>query len=291
MNILETFVRKVRFTYLRLISVDGNKQKKREILDYYQKHPTSEKEIETALAYIRKHTISSFPYPFKDKYIQKEVAVHTDKESGLYYVMRNEKRLYLCRSKTYVGAQHTYNSLLIEQDASSPHRYLTPEFDVNENDIVVDIGCAEGILSLDLVDRVKKLYLFECEDEWIEALQLTFAPWKEKVEIIKKYVSDTDDDQNITLDTFFKDKRDKPTFFKIDVEGAEMQVLRGMKALQGPKKLAICTYHRQRDYEEITHYMDQQEIKYATSEKHMLFWSLNDFCPPYFRRGLIRATQ
>lgn len=228
MNLFETLIRKTRFTYQRFTSADENRLKKKEILDYYREHPSQDQEIKAALEYIDKHAVSAFPYPFRDKYIQKEVAVHIDKESGLYYVMRGEKRLYMCRSKTYIGVQHTYNCLLIEQDEASPHRYLTPEFDVNETDVVVDIGCAEGILSLDLVDRVKKLYLFECEDEWIEALQLTFAPWKDKVEIIRKYVSGRDDGQNISLDTFFKDKADKPTFFKIDVEGAEMQVLRGM---------------------------------------------------------------
>lgn len=291
MNILETLIRKIRFTYLRINSRKEGRQREENIREYYREHPSSDKEIAAAIDYMGQNGVSTFPYPFRDKYIQEKVAVHTDRESGLYYVVRGGKRLYMCRSKTYVGVQHTYNCLLIEQDEASPHRYLAPGFDVNETDVVVDIGCAEGILSLDLVDRVKKLYLFECEDEWIEALQLTFAPWKDKVEIIKKYVSDRDDGQNITLDTFFKGKADKPTFFKIDVEGAEMQVLRGMETLQGAQKLAICTYHRQKDYEEITRYVHQQGMKYVTSEKYMLFWNQDDFLPPYFRRGLIRVTR
>lgn len=292
MNILETLAKKIRFTYLRIASANGSKQKKRALQDYYQKHPSKDREIEVALDYIDGHDLSTFPYPFREKYIQGKIKVHTDKESGLYYVERDGKRLFLCRSKTLVGAQHTYNSLLIEQDEESPHHYLTPAFNVDNQDVVVDIGCAEGILSLDLVEKARKIYLFECEEEWIEALQRTFAPWKEKVEIVRKYVSDTDEGQNITLDTFFKERPDRPTFIKMDVEGAEMQVLRGMESLLDttPLKLAICTYHRQRDYEEITHYIAQRGMKYQTSEKYMLFWNQDDYLPPYFRRGLIRVT-
>lgn len=291
MNLFETLVRKTRFTYLRMTSIRKKQQVKKAVLDYYRKHPSSDEEIKEAIQYLNGHEFSAFLHPFKDKYIQKKVVVQTDKEQGLYYVERDHKRLYLCRSKTFIGAQHTYNNLLIEQDLESPHRYLTDSFKVNENDVLVDIGCAEGILSLDLVDKVKKLYLFECEDEWIEALTLTFAPWKDKVEIIKKYVSDTDDEQNITLDTFFKNKADKPTFIKMDVEGAEMQVLHGMQSLLNSEvKMVVCTYHRKGDYEEITRFVTQKGMEYTSSKKYMLFQDGKDFLPPYFRRGLIRVT-
>lgn len=291
MNILETLCKKIRFTYLRMASTRKTQQVKEEILDYYRKHPSQDEEIKTAIQYLHGHSVSSFLYPFKDKYIQSQVPVETDRQHGLYYVERDGKKLYICRSKTFTGTQHTYNNLLIEQDPESPHRYLTDQFNVGENDVIVDIGCAEGSQMLDLVDKVKKIYMFECEEEWLEALQLTFAPWKDKVEIVRKYVSDIDDEQNITMDTFFKDKTDKPTFIKMDVEGAEMQVLHGMQTLLNRNtKLAITTYHKKDDYENITRYITAKGLKYTTSEKYMLFLNQSDFVPPYFRRGLIRVN-
>lgn len=293
MNIFKTFIKKVHFTYLEIISMYGSRQIKKNILKYYSKHPTQDKEITDTLNYLKTHGISTFPDPFKDRYIEKNIAVHTDKSNGLYYIIRNGRRLYFRRSKTFKGTQHTYNSLLIEQDVESPHRYLTNEFNIGENDVLVDIGCAEGILSLDLIDKVRKVYLFECEEEWIEALKHTFDPWKDKVEIIRKFVSDTNDDNSITLDSFFKNRQEKPTFIKIDVEGAEMKVLRGMQSLlkESRMKLAICTYHRQNDYEVITDYVAKQKISYSTSEKYMFFAGPGGCVPPYFRRGLIRADN
>ena len=117
---------------------------------------------------------------------------------------------------------------------------------MSENDIVADIGSAEGNFSLSIIDKVKKIYLFESDPEIIQALRVTFEPWKEKVIIVNKYVSDETDDNFITLDSFFADK-EAPTFLKIDVEGAEYAVLQGAKNILSTTKqmkIAIAAYHR-----------------------------------------------
>lgn len=49
-----------------------------------------------------------------------------------------------------------YKSVLMEQDEDSPHKYLTKDFNVENSDVVVDVGVAEGNFSLDIIDRVKK---------------------------------------------------------------------------------------------------------------------------------------
>jgi len=74
-----------------------------------------------------------------------------------------------------------FRSINKEQDNQSPHLYLTAEFQVDINSIVVDAGVAEGNFALSVVEKAKILYLIECDTEWMEALRLTFAPWKEKV--------------------------------------------------------------------------------------------------------------
>lgn len=52
------------------------------------------------------------------------------------------------------------------------------------NSIVADIGTAEGIFALNIIHSVKKVYLFECDPEWIIPLEKTFAPWINKIEIV-----------------------------------------------------------------------------------------------------------
>lgn len=59
------------------------------------------------------------------------------------------------------------------------------------------------------------------------------------------YVSDKDNEHEVTLDTFFSDKPRTPLFIKMDIEGAERYALQGSKRLfeQWPIKFAICLYH------------------------------------------------
>ena len=94
-----------------------------------------------------------------------------------------------------------------EQDPASPHRYLTDDFSVQHGDHVADIGVAEGNFGLSIIDKVDKLYLFENNPGWCEALETTFAPWKQKVEIINQEVSSQFVDNKITIDKYFGDKR------------------------------------------------------------------------------------
>lgn len=289
MNKINLFATKISLTYQSILRYFTNKKLKREILNFYVENPTDDKEMNHALDYIKKNGIAVFPYPFNDNHNSKDVILHKD-DNGLFYTIRNKKKLYFRRDMTYKSIRNMYNSLLIEQEIESAHRYLTENFNVTENDILVDIGCAEGFLALDVVEKAKKIYLFEYEDAWIEALQHTFAPWKEKVEIIKKYVSDQTDDNNIAIDHFFENREDLPTFVKIDVEGAEMQVLNGMQQTINKAnhiKLAVCTYHKQNDYEDITSYISNIGLNYTTSKNYMLC----DDIKPYFRKGLIRVKK
>ena len=78
--------------------------------------------------------------------------------------------------------ERMYRALVMEQDPRSPHRYLDCT-DEAKGYTWVDAGCAEGYTSLEMVEEVDHLYLFECDEAWIEALEATFALWREKVTI------------------------------------------------------------------------------------------------------------
>jgi hypothetical protein len=282
-------------TYLNFLRYFKNKKTKGNVLAYYNDNPTKDTDINVALNYIRNHQcysnnsrIKTFPYPFSDNYNPRDINILKDDSNNLFYVIRNGKKLYFRRNITYKKARKLYNSLLIEQDKESSHLYLTDGFNVTENDILVDVGCAEAFLALDVIEKIKKVYLFEYEDAWIEALNYTFAPWKEKVEIVKKYVTDRTENNCIALDDFFI-HGEMPTFIKIDVEGAELQVLNGMRHLIDSKshiKLAICTYHKTDDYKRITEFVTNAGLNYTTSKSYMLFNVI-----PYFRKGLIRVIK
>ena len=98
-------------------------------------------------------------------------------------------------------------------------------------------------------NRICRSYLFECEDTWIEVLEATFALWSDKVTIVHKYVNDVDDEQNVTLDTYFKDKFLGAIYLKMDIEGCERKALRVAKKLLNSSHIfgAVCVYHLQDD--------------------------------------------
>lgn len=232
-----------------------------------------------------------FPYPFVFEYDNKHIDVYKDANNELFYVIHKGNRLYYHKGfKTEQMVIDHYLSILIEQDEKSPHRYRSSKFDVVENDVVVDIGAAEGNFSLEIVEKVRALYIFETDSKWIEALHATFKPWKEKVYIINKYVSSIDNDTCVTVNTFFKDI--PVNFIKIDVEGAELSILKNsMHVLHANKllKLAICTYHKQSHEKKIRSLLRRWNYNLIAQNGYMLFL-LDRLSPPYFRKGLIKAV-
>lgn len=268
---------------------------RKDILKYYKVNKPDNEELKEAISYIRKEGLRIFPHSFQEKYDFRTIEVYEDSESALKYVKHNNYNLYFPYELENCKIQDIYNSLLIEQDSHSPHCYLSETFNLSSDDILLDIGAAEGILSLSVIDKVHKVLLFEVEEMWIKALNKTFEPWKDKVEIINKYVSDTDGADTVTIDSL-KEKFDtKSIFLKVDVEGAEKKVLQGaMSVITSDDykcKLAICTYHKQQDYEELSDIMSNLDYSIETSSGYMLFYYDPSLSAPYFRRVLIRCQK
>jgi len=266
---------------------------KQEIVSYYSTLPASEisEEKKAVLDYLKKNSLHVFPYEFQKKYEPGSVKVNSD-SSGLKYVLHEGKKLYFKKSWSEARIQDSYSFLSCEQHIDSPHRYLTNEFYLEDNSIVADAGAAEGIFALGLVEKIKHLYLFETDPEWIAALEQTYKPWKEKVTIVNKFVSNRNDGQHVSLDNYFKNKPGID-FLKVDVDGAETDLLEGAKEiLKSNKKLklALCTYHRQQDEQLFGDLLRKFGFTVSTSSGYMLF-SEGNFAPPYLRRGLIRAVK
>lgn len=265
---------------------------------YYEKYGINP-EIKEILEYIKSNGLLAFPYTWADtnseNYKSKisSVIVSYDNELNLPYTIWDEKRLYYPRDMNYDDIRKNYcGEQFVAQHPTSPHRYTTPEFYVNAGDIVVDCGAAEGNFGLSVVERARKLYLFEPEERWMEPLHATFAPWKKKVFIIQKYLSNVSEEITVSLDDFFSDK-ECPNFLKMDVEGYEEHLLRGAEKIlssSSMKKVVACTYHKADDEMILGKLLQSKGYDVSPSMGYMIFYYY-DYKQPYIRRGVIRATK
>lgn len=228
-----------------------------------------------------------YAHQFIREYNPLDVDVLTDETCNMNYVLHNNKKLYFPRTFDTESCRRDYNILRIEQDARSPHRYDTPEYAVKMGDVIADIGSAEGIWALTHAEVAEKIYLFECNKEYIAALQKTFEPYNHKVVIVNKYVSDVSKKKNITFDDFINGK--KINVVKADIEGAEQAFLRGCtKTLASNEriKLLLCTYHTNNVPEGIKSILEKNGFITEFSNGYVLFPK-----KPYLRKGVIRASK
>lgn len=254
--------------------------------------PHEQKEV---LEYLRENDISVFPYEFPTEYDAADIKIFRDGGNGLHYMLWEGKQLYYKDGNRASKAAQYFNSLRLEQDVRSPHRYLSGTFDVAEGDVVVDVGAAEGNFSLSVVEKAGFIYLFETDERWIKALEATFAPWKHKIKIERKFVSDKTGGDKVALDDYFGAEQ-AIHFIKADVEGAEAAVLRGAENIlksQRGVKVAICTYHRQEDAGILGDMLSQLGFHTTFSDGYMLYYygRTNVVREPYLRKAVLRAVR
>lgn len=263
--------------------------------DRYEQLDDERKEI---LRYIEEDTLQGWPRKFfpekydfdgncKSSKPQFEIDIVED---GRFSVWKhNGKRIYFPYSKELAHRQAS--GLYREFFTHSPHNYFDEDYtvgDIPEGSIVADVGAAEGLFGMTVIDRCKKVYLFEYENKWIEALGKTYSDYSDKIEIIPELVGDGE--KGLSLDEFFKDK-EKPNLVKMDVEGYEASILKGMKNMleeSFPLTMLICTYHRQHDWD---HYYDFLQKRFEITHSKGWYWHMPDPMPPFFRRGIMRAIR
>lgn len=249
--------------------------------------------------YIQKNGLTVFPYQRIKE--MPSVEAGFDEALQLPYVIHKGKRLYFPHSYSIDTCLRKYESYISEEcllggkfRKKQPHQYITETFTVEEGDVLVDVGCAEALLSLECIEKVSKVYLFEFDSMWMPALNATFKDYMHKVVIINKYVSDKDTDTTITLKTALKNEQGKQLFIKMDIEGAEVDVLNGSRDYLSNTsniKIACCTYHKQHDEEVIPQMLSELGYSYEFSDGYMLFLYDANMQYPYFRHGLVRARK
>lgn len=289
MNIISLIPRCIRKRLVNPKDFKWRRILKKRINQYYKN--SKDKEIGEALQFINDNKLTAFPYSFIDKYETRDMPVFKDKESGLFYVLENEKKLYFRRSlNSKSKVRYYYNATSKEQDPKSPHRYLSNEHNVQENDCIIDCGVAEGNFALEVIDQVRKIYLVECDPAWIEALQYTFAPYKSKVVIIPKIVSNQNTDREITLEKIIEMENGNVNFIKMDIEGSEVSILTNSKAFLKKMhncKLSVCTYHSQNDEHDIRSIFEGESATIQATPGYILNYFDKTLKEPYFRRGVL----
>jgi Methyltransferase FkbM domain len=256
---------------------------------------STDPEIREVMAFIEKNPQIELPigvlppYEWVSEYNSRNVRVEGDGGSGLPFVIVDGHRIFFPRTFPGAEIQSSVSIGLMEQDIRSPHRYVTGEFNVDDGDIGVFIGASNGIFCASLIDRLSKAYLFEPDPVWHQPLQKTFSTCADKVEILPLAVSAETGPGQTSLDDFFKD-RPGPNFIQADVEGAEIEILKGAKrSLSESRKLrlSLCTYHNSSDFKRFETFL--RGAGYEIGHSRGYFFMGVRF--PYFRRGIMYAWR
>lgn len=158
-------------------------------------------------------------------------------------------------------------------DADDWHYYQKEFTKVNAHDVVLDVGAAEGLFALSVAEKCKKIILIEPNDIFHEGLLFTFKPYRDKVTIHNVAVGDQDGEivfNNASLSSsVHQDGRgtakrickidtllpasEAITYFKADIEGFELNMLKGAAhtIARHKPKLVLTTYHRENNVDEI----------------------------------------
>lgn len=258
---------------------------------YKHRDRMNDPEIKEIIDYIDKEQkLDVFNYDFSKEYDALPVEIILDEDCQMRYVPYKGRKLFFPGNWDEQRIANYYCSIAREQDARSPHCYAgTAIGAVEEGDVVVDAGAAEGIFSLDVIDRAKKIYLVESDKEWIEALEQTFREEREKVQIICGFLDSVHQGDHVSIDGLFE--KEEINFIKMDIEGFEKPALQGaVRTLQRCKNIrcAICIYHCREDEEWIRNMLEGYGFETETSKGYM--WiddGMESYLNAELRRGLI----
>ncbi|RQO30422.1 hypothetical protein DBR32_12715 [Taibaiella sp. KBW10] len=237
--------------------------------------------------------LTPFPYDFYYNIINQDVVMHWDKDQRLPYFIFEGKKLYFPTEISAYDAKKLFKSLIGEQAPGSPHCYFNGVHVPKSSDIVLDLGAAEGIFGLSVIDQVKKLILVEGDGMWQKPLQATFAAYKHKVDIINKYVGSGDGDF-ISITKLYQDYGDI-SYIKMDIEGAELDMLSQISTLSTSLlhnlTLSVCTYHNQEDAVMIKGKLEEMGFETEFSNGYVFFYYDGNMTKPFLRKVLVKGYR
>ena len=237
--------------------------------------------------YLTSHELEMYNAPFVTKYKKLEYPVVFDDEKKLFYVLCNNRKVFMKKSlDTERKVRACFDLFFMEQDRSCPHCYenFMPENDI---DVLIDLGAAEACFTLRHVEKAKKIIIVEGDSEWCEALKYTFEEYEEKVLILPYFVSDIDShfEKYITLDTILKKYLLKyrgkfsSCVVKMDIEGYEEKCLSCSDSFISffTDLTFICTcYHHKSAKNNISHLLSKKGFSIEYSKGLMYFSKANE---------------
>ena len=268
---------------------------------YFKTNPTESSLYLDELNYLKSMNYQDmFPYKQIKALNSDSVIAQIDNHYRMPYVLHNGKKLFFPAYWSLKEVSEKYKYYIERENllgggftSKAPHQYQSEQFKIESEDILLDIGCAEGLIALDSIDKLKKAYLYEADPLWSSPLRATFAPYKDKVVIINKWVGDKDDSMSVTLNSSVKEDSKEHFFVKMDIEGAEELVIKGNSDffLNRQINAACCTYHKYEHYANLKDLFEKWGYSVSSSDGYMLCFMDNVFLPPYFRKGIIRASN
>lgn len=160
-------------------------------------------------------------------------------------------------------------------DEKDWHFYQKQHTEVENGEIILDIGTAEGLFPISVIDKCTHIYMIEPSRTFCACLAKTFADFANKTTIFNTAIGNEDGiisfDENsldgtvteesrgndnklsiFKIDTLFS-KKEIITYLKADIEGFEQEMLKGAKETikRNKPKIAITTYHSQNNPQEI----------------------------------------
>ena len=169
------------------------------------------------------------------------------------------------------------------------HYYEIPQTRVLPDDVVADCGAGEGLFSLLVARRCRKVYAVEPLGAFVAAMRRTFADLS-NVEVVPYALGQREGEAIVseasiaselgvagpgrrvrvsTLDAIFARRGAELSYLKADLEGLEMELLRGGRETIrrfGPK-IAITTYHRKDHAESIAGFLKEIDGRYRIRVK------------------------
>lgn len=249
-----------------ITSYDIEKSIKNKVLEKYTL--VQEEEIQEVVEYFRHKGLNIYG---SFETAKQDYLVYRDQEHHPYIMFEN-KRMYFPDNYQFIkiDGKEYVDDILYEHREGSPHQYIRETSEIKQDSVIVDAGVCEGNFALRYIDKAKKVYLIEADDEWMDALKRTFQPYHDKVVFCQKFLTRYDSASTITLDSLVGEKID---FLKMDIEGAEIDaLLGGRRVLQRSNaRCAVCSYHKQNDEENIRFLLESYGYSTQTSNGYMFF--------------------
>ncbi len=285
---LKNKLKSIRYNFLKKLS---NQKLKSNILKYLSETQFIESELESALSFYKSNEIQTFPYLFPNKY--RIAPLEILKDEFAFYSFIKQHKLYFKKDWSEESCKAYLKTLFIEQDPDSPHAYCSEKFKPEPDEILVDVGTAEGYFTLLKLDEVKEVYAFEMDKNWNDVLKISFKNHSNKIKLLEGKLGNSNTNGNYKLDDF-KELYQQKLFIKIDVEGSEYDVFEGMKTLLSQNnqiKIAVCTYHKKNDAIEFEAYFKSLGFQTEFSKGYMLYRFAKDLSEPYLRKGVLRVWK